>query len=68
MIVHLIGVVSIRMPKMDHYHAVEGVETLIPINIRCSIFNEILPIPDWWSENNGHWLIRTQAWATSAKD
>ena len=47
----------------------------VPINVGFSIFNNILPIRDWWSFhlndghlNNGHWLIRTQAWAISAKD
>ena len=47
----------------------EGVATpVVPINVLCSIFNEIPPI-HWqdsrWSENNSHWLIRAQAWAST---
>ena len=48
-----------------------GVKPRGPINVRCSIFYEILPIRDWafGHLNNGHWFIsRTQAWAISAKD
>ena len=40
-----------------------------PINVRCSIFNDIIPIRDlYFHLNNSHWLIRTHAWAVSAKD
>ena len=47
----------------------EGKSSRAPKNVRCSIFNEILPIRDWWTFNlnDGHWLIRTQAWAISVK-
>ena len=47
----------------------EGVVTPgVPINVLCSIFNEIPPIhrqDSRWSENNCHWLIRAQAWAAT---
>ena len=74
-------VVSLRIlqvesigPKIDLPNGVrESVHG--PKNVRCSIFNEILPIRNWYFGdtntrhlNNGHWLIRTQAWAISVKD
>ena len=50
----------------------EGVRIRAPKNVLCSIFNEILPMGDFDRHmnvlNNGHWFIRTQAWAISAKD
>jgi hypothetical protein len=41
----------------------------VPIDVRYSIFNEILPIRDWvFHLNDGYLNIRTQAWVISAKD
>ena len=50
--------------KIDRFK-VAVVTATPPINVPCTIFNEIPSIRDWWSENNGHWLIRTQAWAAT---
>ena len=51
--------------KVERPH---GVTPLVPINVLCSVFDEILPIRDWWvfDLNDDHWLIRTQAWTISA--
>ena len=50
-IVYLPVVGSLRILRRD------GVtDPRDPANILCSNFNEILPIQDQWSENNGHWL------------
>ena len=72
MLPHLRVVVTLRLlhcssPKVD---CCEVSIARVPINVCCSIFNEILPIRDRWAFNldNGHWLIRTQAWAISVKD
>ena len=70
MIVHLEG---LKVTKLVCGPAAEikidRVSPRVPINVHCSIFNDILPILDWSSLINGHWLIRTQAsWAVSAKD
>ena len=48
----------------------DGIVPHVPKNVRRSVFNDIPPIQDWWvfHLNNGHWLIRTQACAISAKD
>ena len=70
MVIYLLGGVflgrihSIEIKK----NRLDRIIAHVPINVRCSIFNEILPIGDWWSSNNGHWLIRAQAWAIRGKD
>ena len=78
MLVHLQEIAILRLlyctrPKMNRP---DGVIPRVPINVRCSIFNDILPIRDWdfhWHRHlndNGHWLIQTpsQAWAISAEN
>ena len=73
MIVHLHVLLYLRSfdcsaIKIDHR---ARVMPNAPINVHCgSIFNDIPPILDldWWSLNNGQWLIRTQAWAVSVKE
>ena len=79
MLVHLIFafVGSFRVlycngPKIDLLDGRLPVED-VPINVRSSIFNGIPPIWDWWilnvgHLNDGHRLLRTQAWAITAKD
>ena len=50
MLVHLNGIrqvdilkfISVHGPKMD---TLDGVTPRIPVNVRCSIFNDIPPIP-----------------------
>ena len=71
--VHLEGLVVLTLLVCGQDAAIEidspdGVTPHIQVNVRCSIFNEIRPILDWSSLNNGRWLIRTQTWAFSAKD
>ena len=56
----ILPVPSNREIKIDRVKA-----NMRPISVPCLIFNEILSFRDWWSENNGHWLIRTQAWAAT---
>ena len=71
-VVHLRPVSNFRFlhctePKIDY---LDGVTARDPKHVRCSIFNEILPIRDWAFDghlNNGHWLIPTQAWEISVK-
>ena len=49
-------------PKMDR---LDGVVHRVPVDVPCSIFNDIRPIRDWWifHLNDGHWLFWTRAWA-----
>ena len=77
MLAHLqVGIIHIRWgrPKKD---LIDRGKDHVPIDIYCSIFNDIPPIRqlEWWAFqaghwhlNNGHWLIQTQAWAISAED
>ena len=51
-------------PKMDRR---DNFTPLVPINVRSLIFNEILPILDWFRRiflNNGHWLLGTDCGGT----
>ena len=76
MLVHLRPIVVLRLHSLQcsgpNIDRLDGCIARGPINVRSSIFNEILPIRDFWDWasdgqlNNGHWLIRTQAWAISA--
>ena len=78
----LLRILLCKGPKIDFPLNVDGPVVLrvrVDISIRgapkivlCSIFNEILPIGDFDRLmnvlNNGHWLIRPQVRAISAKD
>ena len=79
MLVHLreveagiLYVLQCNGPKTDPWVEVTTEIPPVPKNVRCSVFNDIPPICqwDWWlfHLNNGHWLIRTQARAISAKE
>ena len=69
--VHLLVILHFRLLRCSG-EKIDGVQLIpcVPINVRCSIFNEIPPIRDWWGFhlNDCHWLIRTQAWAISMKE
>ena len=70
---HLEGLVVVTLLVCGQDAAIkidspDGVAPHVKINVRCSILNDMLPILDWSSLNNGHWLIRTRACFVSAKD
>ena len=61
MLVYLHEVISLRIlhctgTKIDGH---DGVSPRVPINVRCSTFNDILPIQDKWVFylKGDHWLV-----------
>jgi hypothetical protein len=77
MFVHLqpVGILRFLPCSAEKIDFPDGVIAPVPKKVRCSIFNEINPIRDFDRHlnylnvlNNGHWLIRTQAWTISAKE